>query len=980
MHALGARHFASVALPRRWTTPSRAGAEQLQRRAQELLARQPDAQLPPELQRIADILGITLPPAANLWRVFVPAFASSGGEGLLVCARRWLEVVPRDSSARTTRCQHLLDVVLPTVHSRLDERLALEARANSERLSLDALQRYDPAADRATHEPVTQHFVEGVILGGRPQLSSAETAKAFRAADTSYAALCSSRCPLWHSAVGAIVMLVMYSYTRSWAAMAVVAALQYGAPSVSWLHDLVAKGRVPSAQAEADMLRVYILQAIVFINDNVGHYKKMVSYSAGLSATVLVHCARLVAVVHGYTNGVQHMPHLVPALWPEAAVACPAEYTAAEEKARMIAHMEAELHAALETVITEERVVNAGLEEGEVLRDPVSKAVHTSVPGAMECSNASCNAYYPKPGNRKKCSNCSAPLQLFDPAARAVAAHAAAPAGLDAEGDATMRDAADAPPAPAAPARNACKTARRADPEVLSDGRVAFTHRKLRGCAAAVLSFLNPGKEMLIGATERRRNVTVVPLACTEPNPATEVAQKEFLDRVVETSGLKDGTRSSVVVSGDMGTGRMMRKILRACTNPFFACIVFLHGLLHEHMHMIKAWRQLAGPLTTRDFAPHFGRAKEQSKENLAGGKLTHHASFHAFKVENKGVVLELAHMYLHRPGAPPIASATADGAAFLAWLQVEAAARDERFNYVYLVHVLYACAIRLFHGGIRENDGLAVRAARAAFAPAFAAMGKFIYAEEVAFAMVLYKRAPKEWQQFFDDTVGLSEDGVIAGQAQPFDSLMEQSVRHLNRLVSTAGGYRQYLFASLNLAAMTAIRRVARDIMGLYEYVRTPRSLVDTSAPLHAWRVELRSRRYLQGLLAAAPPRPLASVSGVPLAANAATVFAAGEQAFRDLYSAAMRGESEEWKMPRRVEVDAALEKAQAEKEAKREAELAALAARTTTENAKELLEMRELNERLRAQNGALLARAAGGDAEERSDDEDAADAADDE
>ena len=83
---------------------------------------------------------------------------------------------------------------------------------------------------------------------------------------------------------------------------------------------------------------------------------------------------------------------------------------------------------------------------------------------------------------------------------------------------------------------------------------------------------------------------------------------------------------------------------------------------------------------------------------------------------------------------------------------------------------------------------------------------------------------------------------------------------------------------------------------------------------------------------------------------------------------------------MPRRVEVDAALEKAQAEKEAKREAKLAALAARTTTENAKELLEMRELNERLRAQNGALLARAAGGDAEERSDDEDAADAADDE
>ena len=354
MHALGAGHFASVALPRRWTTPSRAGAEQLQRRAQELLARQPDAQLPPELQRIADILGITLPPAANLWRVFVPAFASSGGEGLLVCARRWLEVVPRDSSARTTRCQHLLDVVLPTVHSRLDERLALEARANSERLSLDALQRYDPAADRATHEPVTQHFVEGVILGGRPQLSSAETAKAFRAADTSYAALCSGRCPLWHSAVGAIVMLVMYSYTRSWAAMAVVAALQYGAPSVSWLRDLVAKGRVPSAQAEADMLRVYILQAIVFINDNVGHYKKMVSYSAGLSATVLVHCARLVAVVHGYTNGVQHMPHLVPALWPEAAVACPAEYTAAEEKARMIAQMEAELHAALETVITED--------------------------------------------------------------------------------------------------------------------------------------------------------------------------------------------------------------------------------------------------------------------------------------------------------------------------------------------------------------------------------------------------------------------------------------------------------------------------------------------------------------------------------------------------------------------------------------------------------------------------------------------------
>ena len=333
-------------------------------------------------------------------------------------------------------------------------------------------------------------------------------------------------------------------------------------------------------------------------------------------------------------------------------------------------------------------------------------------------------------------------------------------------------------------------------------------------------------------------------------------------------------------------------------------------------------------------------------------------------------MLLELAHEYLHREGAPPIGSAKADGAAFLAWLQVQAAA-SAHFNYLFRVHVLYAGAIRLMHGGIRENDGLAVRAARAAFAQAFAAVGKSVYSEQLAFHMVLYKRAPPEYKRFIDETVGCSEAGVAAGQAQPYDALMEQDIRRLNRLVSKTSGYTHYLFASLHLAALTALRRVARTVFSLSDYFRTPRSQVDTSAALLSWRAEIRRTGFIRQQLTAAASRPLASVGGVPLAAGAAGVFDAGEAAFRGLYAAAKRGESDGWQPPRRVEVDAARAKLQAEKDAEREKEKAALAARPSAENAEELLAMRAQCARLLAANAALQARIAGDAVEEEEEEE---------
>jgi hypothetical protein len=99
--------------------------------------------------------------------------------------------------------------------------------------------------------------------------------------------------------------------------------------------------------------------------------------------------------------------------------------------------------------------------------------------------------------------------------------------------------------------------------------------------------------------------------------------------------------------------------------------VVFYHGLLHALMHMLAAWRQLAGPFTTKEFAVCFGRNSEKAQVALAEGKTAYHDSLHAFHVEYEGIMSELAREFLNATGAW---EDEADGAAMLAWLTALAA------------------------------------------------------------------------------------------------------------------------------------------------------------------------------------------------------------------------------------------------------------------------------------------------------------------
>ena len=82
--------FFAMPLLRRWTAPAPSDAQKLQRRAQELLERNPDAPLPDEMLEMAALLGIDLGAQTQPWRAVLHSYASSAGEGLLWSAKRWL--------------------------------------------------------------------------------------------------------------------------------------------------------------------------------------------------------------------------------------------------------------------------------------------------------------------------------------------------------------------------------------------------------------------------------------------------------------------------------------------------------------------------------------------------------------------------------------------------------------------------------------------------------------------------------------------------------------------------------------------------------------------------------------------------------------------------------------------------------------------------------------------------------------------------
>jgi hypothetical protein len=83
---------------------------------------------------------------------------------------------------------------------------------------------------------------------------------------------------------------------------------------------------------------------------------------------------------------------------------------------------------------------------------------------------------------------------------------------------------------------------------------------------------------------------------------------------------------------------------------------------------------------------------------------------------------------------------------------------------------------------------------------------------------------------------------------------------------------------------------------------------------------------------------------------------------AFRDAYAAAVRGTSEEWKAPRRVEVDAVRAQKQAEKDAAAAAEDAAVRAMSVDQLRAEVAALRA--EKVRTQAAAAAAAAAAADA----------------
>jgi hypothetical protein len=165
----------------------------------------------------------------------------------------------------------------------------------------------------------------------------------------------------------------------------------------------------------------------------------------------------------------------------------------------------------------------------------------------------------------------------------------------------------------------------------------------------------------------------------------------------------------------------------------------------------------------------------------------------------------------------------------------------------------------------------------------------------------------PPEWQEFTDKTVGMSETG-IRGQAQGGDALQEQVCRRLTRMITKGATFVSWLFVSARYDLMRAISCCANAFWGRPEPQNAPRVRVDISKASCRWRARIRQSRFLAPCAAGAPPRPLASLSGVALAPGAVNVFHAGDAAFTSLYTAVVNNTVPTWTAPPRVHVDAAL------------------------------------------------------------------------
>jgi hypothetical protein len=406
------------------------------------------------------------------------------------------------------------------------------------------------------------------------------------------------------------------------------------------------------------------------------------------------------------------------------------------------------------------------------------------------------------------------------------------------------------------------------------------------------------------------QRVWVLTLSALDVNPGCKESVRDWLIRVVHTSGLLDGKRAAVVVSADMGIGAHVREVLADTKHveymPEFQQVIFVHGYLHEHMHMLKAWRGLAGCTTTQAFAPIFGRSTPHACEALADGATTHHDNLHSFHLEREGVLKELATEWLEREGAPPLADVPDDsGAELLAWLR-ERARHEPRIAYILKVVVELGGAVTLFLGGVRECDGLAVRAARAAFSWAWLITNHPVYAEQVAHAILQYRCMPQCWRDFVDSTVGVCEPDTQKGLAQAFDAIMEQVCRRIKRLVSHGASYQNWLAVSRGLDSLLMIRRRVFASIGKAVQRRLPRSQVSTAQATFDWRVMLRTSAYFAPPSAGAPPPALVGVDGAPLQPDAvAIVSTTGPASFRTLFDATCARKMAEWKKPGRVYVN---------------------------------------------------------------------------
>ena len=481
------------------------------------------------------------------------------------------------------------------------------------------------------------------------------------------------------------------------------------------------------------------------------------------------------------------------------------------------------------------------------------------------------------------------------------------------------------------------------------------TRAKL-GDGPSVHSFLNPAAAAVVGAVSVW--CTEMVLAMREMNPGSIDATRAQMERVAIASGLDRGEVACVVVATDLGIMGNILKLQRDAeravpgANPLFRLFVPWMGALHVQMHMVKAWRALCCDFTSRAFAKAHGRETEAAIASLASGNTTHHDQEKSFEVERNGILQELAHEYITADTTGARLRASGGGGELLAWLRARAA-DDETMRYALEVLVFAGGCLTLHHGGVRENDGDAVVAARACFAWVWLVTGHPKYAAAIAHSMAQHARSPPLWRQAALLCAGLGDKATPKGMLQGIDALQEQGCRRLKRHVPPHSTFQSWAFAAKYLPWMERARAtIAAWTLRGDRDEQAPRAPVDYSASTASFRATLRATSFFSERAPAEAARPLSGVGGKPLPACAAGVAASGAAAFSALYAATV---AHGWQDRVATPAVAYVSHTSAAAKKKKQEERAAMEKAPPADLVSEILQLRQQN--------AALKRAAVGD-----------------